>query len=142
MRQPFLWDPRKLSLQIDEMDHEHRHLIGLMNRLQQLHEAGVPAVQQGKAFAALAEYTQRHFAHEEAYMARIGYPGLATHQGVHRSLMGRLNAHAVEFKRSGAFSPDLFVFLHMWLRSHICGVDMQYAHHAHLAQAPQGLAAG
>lgn len=138
MSTDFVWDPTKLALNVDEMDAEHRRLIGLMNQLHQLFDRKAPAVEQGKAFAALADYTVNHFKHEEAYMQRVGYPGLAVHQGVHRNLLAKLNEHAASFKQNRSFSDALFVFLHMWLRSHICGVDMKYATHVHAAKAANG----
>lgn len=138
MSSEFVWDPSRLALNVEEMDAEHRHLIELMNRLHQLVDGGAPAVLQGKAFAALADYTEKHFRHEEAYMRQIGYPDLEIHQGVHRKLMGKLNAHALSFKQTGHFGDDLFSFLHMWLRSHICGIDSRYAAHVHTAAAVGG----
>jgi hemerythrin len=57
------------------------------------------------------------------------------HQGVHRNLLAKINSHALEFRNSGKFSDALFVFLHMWLRAHICGVDRKYADHVHARQA-------
>jgi hemerythrin-like metal-binding protein len=108
------------------------------DRLHQLFHGNAPAVEQGKAFAALADYTQSHFKHEEAYIQRVGYPDLAVHQGVHRNVIGKLNEHAAWFKQNRVFRDDLFVFLHMWLRSHICGVDMKYAAHVHAAKAANG----
>jgi hemerythrin-like metal-binding protein len=134
MSTEFVWDPDKLALHVEPMDAEHRRLIELMNRLQQLYLKGAPAVEQGKAFAALAEFTQRHFEHEEAYMLSVGYPGLNVHKGVHRNLMEKLNEHAVGFRQNKEFTEPLFQFLHMWLRAHICGVDMKYAAHAHCAK--------
>lgn len=142
MSTEFVWDPARLALNVDEMDGEHRRLIELMNRLQKLYIDLAPAAEQGKAFAALADFTKRHFEHEEAYMERVGYPGLRIHQGVHRNLMSRLNEHALEFRQGGRFSDGLFVFLHMWLRSHICGVDMKYADHVHAAGVAAGGARG
>lgn len=134
MSNEFTWDPAKLGLDVAEMDNEHHRLIDLMNKLGRLHASGAPATEQGKAFAALADFTLQHFQHEEAYMQRIGYPGLAVHQGVHRNLMEKINAHAKDFKQNRRFSDELFVFLQMWLRSHICGVDRKYADHAHTKQ--------
>jgi hemerythrin-like metal-binding protein len=134
MIRDFVWDPSKLALNVAEMDAEHLQLIDLMNRLQKLYTGGAPAGVQGKAFAALAEYTVKHFRDEEAYMQRIGYPGLAVHQGVHRHLLTKINQYAISFKETGAFTDELFAFLHMWLRSHICGIDMQYANHVHGGQ--------
>jgi len=138
MSTEFVWDPAKLALQVEPMDAEHRRLIELMNRLQQLFLADAPATEQGKAFAALADFTQRHFQHEEAYMENVGYPGIVVHKGVHRNLMEKVNEHAKAFKQTGKFSEALFQFLHMWLRAHICGVDRKYATHAHEKQAANG----
>lgn len=138
MAQEFIWDPDKLALGVAEMDAEHMRLIELMNRLQRLYASGAPAAEQGKAFAALADYTVRHFRDEEAYMERVGYPGLAVHQGVHRNLLSKVNAHAQAFKEKGHFTEELFAFLHMWLRAHICGVDMKYAHHANAERKAAG----
>jgi hemerythrin len=53
---------------------------------------------------------------------------------VHRNLMEKLNEHAVGFRQNKEFTEPLFQFLHMWLRAHICGVDMKYAAHAHCAK--------
>ena len=138
MASEFVWDPATLALNVDSMDSEHRRLIELMNRLQQLFLDGAPAVEQGKAFAALADYTQRHFEHEEAYMQSVGYPGLAVHKGVHRNLLEKVNEHAKGFKQNGKFSEALFQFLHMWLRAHICGVDKKYATHVHAQKVANG----
>lgn len=130
MSESFIWDQGSLGINIQEMDAEHRQLVDLMNRLHQLYDAGAPTDAQGKAFAALANFTERHFQHEEGYMRSIGYAGLIVHQGVHRHLLDKLNDHARAFKQTGRFGDDLFVFLHMWLRAHICGIDTKYAAHA------------
>lgn len=135
MSTEFVWDPAKLALKVEPMDAEHRRLIELMNRLQQLYLQHASAVDQGKAFAALADFTQRHFQHEEAYMESVGYPNLAVHRGVHRSLMEKLNEHARQFKQDKVFTEALFQFLHMWLRAHICGIDMKYAAYARSREA-------
>jgi hemerythrin len=138
MSAEFVWDAEKLGLDVESMDEEHRRLVELMNRLQHLFQEGAPAAEQGKAFAALADFTQRHFQHEEAYMESVGYPGIAVHKGVHRNLMEKVNEHAKGFKQTGKFSEALFQFLHMWLRAHICGVDKKYAVHAHSKQVANG----
>jgi hemerythrin len=131
----FTWDPQKFSVHVDDMDREHQKIIVLMNRLHELYKQGAPATEQGKALTALAEYTVKHFADEEAYMGRIGYPGLLVHKGVHKHLLERVGQFVAAFKASGKLGDDLFAFLKMWLSAHICGVDMKYAHHrsAHVA---------
>ena len=127
----FTWDPQKFSVQVTEMDREHQKIIQLMNQLHALYKQGAPASEQGKALTALAEYTVKHFADEEAYMTKIQYPGLAVHKGVHKNLLERVGQFVAAFKASGKLGDDLFVFLKMWLSAHICGVDAKYGIHAH-----------
>jgi hemerythrin-like metal-binding protein len=129
----FHWDPTKFNLDVPEMDQEHQILIQYMNRLHELYEQKAPAAEQGKALTVLAAYTVKHFADEEAYMARIGYPGLQVHQGTHKNLLYRVGTFAEAFKANGRLGDDLFVFLRMWLAAHICGTDMKYSAHTHAA---------
>ena len=123
----FEWDDSKLGLAVPSMDAEHRHLVSLMNTLHGLHEAKAPRAAVGQALGALAAYTARHFADEEAYMARIGFAGLATHRLVHKTLLARVQEFATDFGRTGTLTDAFFAFLKMWLKAHICGIDSKYA---------------
>jgi hemerythrin-like metal-binding protein len=129
----FEWDANRYSLKISAMDDEHKVLIGLMNKLHSLHDAGARGAVLLEALADLARYTEKHFADEEAYMAKVGYPNLGTHKVVHERLLDRLAALHESCAATGKLSDDLFVFLKTWLSGHICGVDTKYAAHA-LAQ--------
>lgn len=127
MAEYLVWDPSKLGLGVPAMDHEHEKLIGLMNAVHQLHDAAAPRTAQAKAVAELVAYTRKHFADEEAYMQWIGLPQARIHAGVHRQLMTRLQDFTQAFERTGRLGDDFFVFLTMWLRAHICGMDTKYA---------------
>jgi hemerythrin-like metal-binding protein len=130
----FEWDPAKLSLKIPEMDDEHQVIIQYMNKLHQLHTTAAPAGTIGKALSDLITCTAKHFADEEAYMARIQFPGLRIHKGVHQQLLQRLDAFQQDFRNSHKLSEDMFVFFKMWLRAHICGIDTKYAEHSRMAR--------
>jgi hemerythrin len=52
---------------------------------------------------------------------------------VHKHLAERLDTFVADFRATGALSDDFFQFLKMWLKSHICGIDAQYAQHASAA---------
>ena len=129
----FAWDATQYGLGVPEMDHEHQTLIGLMNKVHALHLAGAPRAAQGKALDELVAYTVRHFKDEEAYMTRIGYPGLRLHAGVHQQLLDRVGVFAAEFARTGVLTDAFFAFLKMWLKAHICGIDIKYTHHSQVA---------
>ncbi len=126
----FEWDNAKFSLSIHEMDAEHRHLVGLMNTLHVLHEKGAGAAELGRALNEFVNFTVKHFADEEAYMATINYPELRIHAGVLKGLLARVTEYAGEFKATGKLTDAFFMFLKTWLKAHICGVDMKYGQHA------------
>lgn len=131
----FEWDAAKLSLNIPEMDDEHKVLVGLMNELHRLNEANAPFGAQLMALDKLVSYTTKHFADEEVYMERIGFPGLRIHRGVHKQLLEKLAGHVAAARANRKLPDDLFVFFKMWLSAHICGVDTKYAMHAKTAKS-------
>ncbi len=71
-------------------------------------------------------YTQRHFTDEEAYMARIHYAGLESHQKLHQKLLDKVTQHVAAFEASGHLSEAFFSFLAFWLSAHIQGIDAKY----------------
>ena len=129
----FEWDAGKYGLKIPLIDDEHQQIIEAMNRLHQLYEAKEGRARLGEALQHLQRVTVSHFRDEEVYMEKIGYEDLRKHRHMHKHLLERLETFAVEFQAKGALSDDLFMFLKMWLKSHICGIDTQYAKHAHAA---------
>ena len=62
---------------------------------------------------------------------RRGATGI--HVDVHQHLLDRLEAFWLEFQLKGHLTDEFFLFLKMWLKSHICGIDTQYAKQAHAA---------
>ncbi len=123
----FEWNQATYGLNVPEMDREHEHLIGLMNRLHELHAQHAPAAKLAPAVDALVNFTVKHFADEEAYMASIRCPDLQTHAGVHKNLLKKVTEHVQTFRESGALTEEFFAFLSFWLKSHIRGVDVRYA---------------
>lgn len=128
--QPFFEWNQSLDLGIGEMNDEHQQLISLMNRLHEQHREGAPYETLAKTLTDLKNFTIQHFQDEEAYMMRINYPKLETHQIIHKKLISRLGDFANTFASSRALDQDFFEFLQFWLSAHIRGIDMQYAHHA------------
>jgi hemerythrin len=131
----FEWDAGKYGLGVREMDGEHQRLVGLMNTLHRLYAAGAPRADQARALGELVAYTIRHFADEEVYMEKIGYPGLRVHAGVHRNLLSQVTEYSDGFQKTGKLTDPFLMFLKTWLKAHICGIDTRYSaysreHHA------------
>jgi len=129
----FVWDPAQYGIKVQAMDREHETLIGLMNKVHTLHQAGAATPALAKALNELVAYTQKHFADEEAYMAKIGFPELRLHAGIHKQLLERVGVFAAEFARTGALTDAFFAFLKMWLKAHICGIDAKYGQKSQVA---------
>ncbi len=123
------WTP-ELDVGVAAMNHEHRVLLDLMNKLHDLAERGVTGPEAIAALEALQKATVDHFAHEEAYMDKMGYPGAARHKVIHASLLERFGAEAEKVRAAnGEVGRSFFDFLTYWLSAHIKGIDKKYGAH-------------
>ncbi|MBK6734830.1 MAG: hemerythrin family protein [bacterium] len=117
------------SLSVDEsgMDEEYKKLINLVNNLNEAMKQGKTKDEMDRVFGELARYTQSHFASEERYMEKIGYPGLAQQKKEHAELMKQVSAFKAEYDAGKAMiSVKLMGFLRDWVRNHIQKSDKQY----------------
>jgi len=120
------WDPKTLSVNVTEMDNEHQVLIKKMNAVFDAAKSGADRTSLDAVVSDFASYTISHFKDEEAYMEKMGFPGLATHRLIHKQLIEQVTAHIVEFQSTGKLSEKFFSFLSVWLTSHIRGIDSKY----------------
>ncbi|MEZ5936814.1 MAG: bacteriohemerythrin [Hyphomonadaceae bacterium] len=124
------WSPA-LDVGVSEMNDEHKHILDAMNKLYAAHEAGVTGAEINRLVAQLGKVATEHFAHEEAFMASINFPQLATHKGVHTRLLETYAKHAGDIEAAGGqVGKDFFDFLKYWLTAHIKGIDVKYGQHA------------
>ena len=117
-----------LSVGIEEIDAQHKVLVGLVN---EMHEAihqrhGSEVV--GDILEQLADYTRIHFAVEESLMRILGYPGYEEHKLEHEELIQHVHElqHKVETGKT-SIGFELMLFLKGWLTNHIMESDQQYA---------------
>lgn len=76
----------------------------------------------------LTEYTERHFADEEAYMAKIQYAGIAGQKAAHAAFVDKIREIDLqEVSDSGddqnEYLKSLVSFLNNWLVDHILKMD-------------------
>ncbi|MCK5649431.1 MAG: hemerythrin family protein [Gammaproteobacteria bacterium] len=120
-----IWD-QSLSVQVQEIDDDHRKLVDLFNILNH-------AVAEGDAKnyieAVLEELiccTVWHFRHEERLMLKYGYEGLVEHRTEHQELIDSAKALQQKLLRENkTISGENIEFLEYWLTGHILGADMQ-----------------
>lgn len=123
---PFTWSKR-FDVGVEAMNDEHQTIIKKMNKVEALANEGASKSQLKDAIDDLGQYTIQHFADEEAFMAKIGFPQLAAHKHVHVSMLEKYTAFSDQFRAGSGQLPDGFIhFLNFWLRAHICGIDMRY----------------
>jgi len=116
-----------LSVGIEEIDQQHRVLVGMLNEFHDAlhHHKGSETA--GQIIKRLTDYTLIHFAVEEGMMRLLDYPDYEEHKAEHDSLIEEiqgLSAKLESGKRSVSF--ELLHFLKVWLTKHIQETDRQY----------------
>jgi hemerythrin len=117
-----------MSVGVEAVDNDHKHLVNLLNQLHFLVLAGADRPSVGEVLHELVRYTEYHFDREETLMRNADYPGLEEHHGFHQDLARRL----LEYKKTFEDRPDSFDarafydFLSDWLVVHVMDKDMKY----------------
>ena len=120
------WNPN-LSVEVPEMDEEHKKLIGLVNQLNDAMKNGKGKDELSRVLNELTRYTRSHFASEERWMQRVGYPGLDRQKAEHQALIRQVSAFKAEYESGRAMiSVKLMGFLRDWVRNHIQKSDKEY----------------
>lgn len=120
-----------LSVGIAEIDEDHRHLVQYLNDLFAACFAGQGPAVLKETLAHVKEYTRTHFAYEEDYMRKVGFPDLQSHHDQHAELISELDDLIEEFE-SGAdheLSNKTLQFLEDWLLHHILIEDKKIGRH-------------
>jgi len=116
-----------LSVNIAEIDNQHQHLVAMINELNDAMLQGRGKDVIGKIVSGLASYTATHFATEEKYFDRYGFPETASHKQEHRDFTARVSEFKKGFDEGRlGLSVSVMNFLGDWLRNHIKGSDKNY----------------
>ena len=112
-----------MSVGVEALDRDHKHLIHLINGL---HYADTSFVE---LFNELLDYTCTHFEREEEHLEAMGYPGLDGHRNQHDIFTDKVGAMLKKYRDEGFAETDHSVsdFLWTWLKGHILIEDMKYA---------------
>jgi hemerythrin len=116
------------SINIREIDRQHMKLVQIINDLNDAMRGGTANDVLTKILRELVSYTKTHFANEEGYLERYGYPDLRAHKLEHTAFVKKISDFRDDFEsgRLGV-SIDIMKFLKDWLLKHIKGTDMRYA---------------
>jgi hemerythrin len=117
-----------LSVNIKEIDEQHKKLIGMINKLHTAMQENKGRDVQKAVIREMATYAAAHFSTEEKYMEQFKYAGAFAHKAEH----GKFTAKAAELQErvdSAGFvlTMEVLNFLKTWLQDHILGTDKKYS---------------
>ena len=120
-----IWD-KTLSVEVEEIDEDHRRLVELFNILNNSVVEGGTTIYIEAVLEELISCTVWHFRHEERLMIKYGYDGFLEHKTEHQELIDSAKALQQKFLQKGklASSEDI-EFLEHWLTGHILVADMK-----------------
>ena len=124
------FDAKLNLLGIAEMDDDHRQLVAIANRIDEV--ASRPQLDEVELAAAIAQLkskTREHFEREELYMAAEGFSELEAHRTEHMALLAALDKLVVVATTGQYISQNLRHYMSIWLFEHIDKADMTYAAH-------------
>lgn len=111
------WRP-EFELGLPGVDHEHRELIDMVNRLHQVFHAG-RVLSLEDYLGELATRIAAHFALEELEMRERRYAGLAAHKADHERLLDEIGAMMEQAATGRGFNePELACLLADWFGIH------------------------
>jgi hemerythrin len=123
----FVWDA-KYSVDIHEIDRQHKRLFALFNELYEAMQEGHADDVIDKILTRVVDYTAYHFETEEKLFDQYGYHDQAAHRAEHAKLVEQVKTLVGKLKAGDAHvSLATLKLLSDWLNQHILGSDQKYA---------------
>lgn len=120
----------KYKTGIDEIDEEHRQLFRMVKETHDVIQDNLLYDKYDQIIYVvnrLKDYTKDHFKHEEAYMERVGYPGIEKQREAHQAFCDKLAEIQLEDMDNNQqkYLENLIEFLLNWLSVHILHMDKE-----------------
>ncbi len=113
-----------LSVHVEEIDAQHKSLVGMVNRLYDAMTANHSKQALTEIVNDMREYSEVHFATEEQYMDRCNYPDRDAHKSEHRDFIAKAAEVERDYRQGKiSLSMDVLNFLSNWLVTHINDTD-------------------
>ncbi|MGN7611704.1 bacteriohemerythrin [Magnetococcales bacterium HHB-1] len=125
------WDDR-WNTNILSVDQEHKRLYEIFVSLNDACLEGLEGSVIQSIIEELLDYTDKHFANEEAMLEKYGYKNLEEHQAIHRDLKEQVKAFKEKILSSSdrtAVAYEVGAFVETWLIQHILEEDFKYLKH-------------
>ncbi len=120
-----IWDDT-LSVEVDEIDEDHRRLVDLFNLLSHSVEEGDAPEYIEALLEELISCTIWHFRHEERLMLKYKYQGFEEHKAEHQDLIESVRELQQKYHQENKLLTNEHIeYLEVWLTEHILGTDMK-----------------
>lgn len=121
-----VWNTR-YDTGIQVVDEQHREIFATVDRLRSSVQGGAARAEIEGLLADLVRLSEHHFATEEAFMAKYGYPDLTQHVAEHASMLTSLHELLAKFRESHqALALMVPTFMEGWLKHHISDGDFGF----------------
>lgn len=122
-----------LSVEVDEIDDDHRKLVKIFNILNHAVMEGESQDYLAAVLKELVNCTVWHFSHEERLMLKYGYDEIEEHKAAHQELVDSAKELQQKILQADkAMADEDIEFLERWLTEHILTDDMRLG--AYLSQ--------
>lgn len=127
----FKWSD-DFSVQVTEMDEQHKVLFDLINQLHQAMMSGKGNDTLATVLHGLKEYSLSHFTAEEKYMDKVRFSGLMDQKREHQGFILKVEEYERQLtEKKLGLSIDVLTFLRDWLIQHIKVSDRKYSEAFH-----------
>lgn len=124
---PLLNWSEQYSVQVPEMDAQHRILFDCINELHDAMSARQGQAVLGGILDKLIDYTRTHFVDEEALFTSHNYPERESHIREHEAFVEQVAKVRRDYEaKTLMLSLQTLNFLQDWLKNHIQKVDRHY----------------
>jgi hemerythrin len=125
---PYIEWSDSFSVNIKEIDEQHRKLIDMINKLHDAMLANNGREVQAEIIFEMLEYVSYHFIAEEKYMSSFGYPDFDAHKREHLEFAAEVADLKARIDRGALILSIMpLSLLRDWLQNHILGTDMKYS---------------
>jgi hemerythrin-like metal-binding protein len=122
----FKWDVA-LELGIPSIDRQHKTLVDMVNHFYDTLNSGDYDQKIGELLEGLANYTAKHFAHEEKYMKMYDPKLYESHKKIHDAFVAQVTELITKHKAGqNVLSIKVTKMVKEWIVNHIKGDDKDY----------------
>lgn len=124
----------KYNVGVPVIDQQHKELFErvttFVETLRSQKDWSEKVDQVNATLAFMKEYVVTHFADEEAYQKKIGYPGYDAHKKIHQDMVRYVGEVAAQYEQAGFVEQPMQQFagkLLAWLINHVVAEDQKIA---------------